>query len=74
MHKPCTPDLVTPHSTPTRPEHFTPHAHASTRRPVPACHPQGRDVEAAAGFIDEINLLNRLKGKQNIIQLVDAQV
>jgi serine/threonine-protein kinase TTK/MPS1 len=35
---------------------------------------QGRDAEAAAGFIDEIELLQRLKGKPNIIQLVDAQV
>ena len=35
---------------------------------------QGRDAEAAAGFVDEINLLNLLKGRQNIIQLVDSQV
>lgn len=42
---------------------------------LPICvHVQGRDAEAAAGFIDEINLLNSLKGKPNIIQLVDAQV
>lgn len=35
---------------------------------------QGRDKEAAAGFIDEINLLQRLRGKMNIIQLLDAEV
>ncbi len=35
---------------------------------------QGRDAEAAAGFIDEITLLQALRGKQNIIQLVDAEV
>lgn len=35
---------------------------------------QGRDKEAAAGFIDEINLLQRLRGKLNIIQLLDAEV
>lgn len=35
---------------------------------------QGRDPEAAAGFIDEINLLLRLRNKPNIIQLVDSQV
>lgn len=34
----------------------------------------GRDAEAASGFIDEINLLLRLKNKPNIIQLVDSQV
>lgn len=34
---------------------------------------QGRDAEAASGFLDEINLLRRLRGKQNIIQLIDAQ-
>lgn len=34
----------------------------------------GRDEEAASGFIDEINLLNSLKDKPNIIQLVDSQV
>ena len=34
----------------------------------------GRDVEAAAGFIDEITLLQRLHSKQNIIQLCDAEV
>ena len=35
---------------------------------------QGRDAEAATGFIDEITLLQALRGKQNIIQLVDAEV
>lgn len=35
---------------------------------------QGRDREAATGFIDEISLLQRLKGKDNIIQLLDAEV
>ncbi|GBF89221.1 serine threonine kinase family [Raphidocelis subcapitata] len=35
---------------------------------------QGRDAEAAAGFVDEINLLHSLKGRPNIIQLIDAQV
>ena len=35
---------------------------------------QGRDAEAATGFIDEITLLQALKGKPNIIQLIDAEV
>jgi serine/threonine-protein kinase TTK/MPS1 len=35
---------------------------------------QGRDEESAAGFIDEIELLRRLHGKPNIIQLIDAEV
>lgn len=34
----------------------------------------GRDAEAASGFIDEIRLLQRLRHKPNIIQLVDSQV
>lgn len=34
---------------------------------------QGRDAEAATGFIDEITLLQELKGKSNIIQLIDAE-
>jgi serine/threonine protein kinase len=34
----------------------------------------GRDQEAAAGFIDEITLLQRLRGHSNIIQLIDAEV
>ena len=34
---------------------------------------QGRDHEAAVGFIDEIALLQRLKGHSNIIQLIDAE-
>jgi serine/threonine-protein kinase TTK/MPS1 len=34
----------------------------------------GRDAEAAAGFVDEITLLHKLRGKANIIQLVDAAV
>ena len=35
---------------------------------------QGRDPEAAAGFIDEIELLQRLVNKPNIIQLIESQV
>jgi len=35
---------------------------------------QGRDREAATGFIDEIALLQRLRGHSNIIQLIDAEV
>jgi serine/threonine-protein kinase TTK/MPS1 len=35
---------------------------------------QGRDPEAAAGFIDEIELLQRLLNKPNIIQLIESQV
>ena len=35
---------------------------------------QGRDREAATGFIDEITLLQRLRGHSNIIQLIDAEV
>ena len=35
---------------------------------------QGKDSEASKGFVDEITLLQRLRGKQNIIQLVDAEV
>jgi serine/threonine-protein kinase TTK/MPS1 len=35
---------------------------------------QGRDAEAAAGFVDEITILKRLRGRSNIIQLVDSQV
>lgn len=34
----------------------------------------GRDQEAATGFLDEITLLTRLKGKSNIIQLIDSEV
>ena len=34
----------------------------------------GRDQEAATGFLDEITLLARLKGKSNIIQLIDSEV
>lgn len=34
----------------------------------------GRDTEAAAGFMDEITLLKSLRGKSNIIQLIDAEV
>ncbi|KAI8113435.1 hypothetical protein M9435_003437 [Picochlorum sp. BPE23] len=34
----------------------------------------GRDKEAAAGFLDEITLLTRLKGKSNIIQLIDSEI
>jgi hypothetical protein len=35
---------------------------------------QGRDAEAAAGFVDEITILKQLRGRSNIIQLVDSQV
>lgn len=35
---------------------------------------QGKDSEASRGFVDEITLLQRLRGKQNIIQLIDAEV
>ncbi len=35
---------------------------------------QGRDREAASGFIDEITLLQRLRGQRNIIQLLDSEV
>lgn len=35
---------------------------------------QGRDAEAARGFVDEIALLKRLRNRPNIIQLVDWQV
>ena len=34
----------------------------------------GRDNEAAAGFVDEIELLKRFRGFSNIIQLMDAEV
>jgi serine/threonine-protein kinase TTK/MPS1 len=34
----------------------------------------GRDAEAAAGFVDEIGLLTRLRGQPGIVQLVDAEV
>jgi len=34
----------------------------------------GRDEEAASGFLDEITLLTRLLGKSNIIQLIDSEV
>lgn len=37
-------------------------------------HLNGRDKEAATGFLDEITLLTRLKGKSNIIQLIDSEV
>ena len=35
---------------------------------------QGREKETIAGFMDEIRLLQSLRGKENIIQLVDAEV
>ncbi|EEH60897.1 uncharacterized protein MICPUCDRAFT_5544, partial [Micromonas pusilla CCMP1545] len=35
---------------------------------------QGREKETVAGFLDEIRLLQNLRGKHNIIQLVDAEV
>lgn len=34
----------------------------------------GRDSEAATGFMDEITLLTKLRGRSNIIQLVDAEI
>lgn len=34
----------------------------------------GRDHEAATGFINEIKLLQSLRGYSNIIQLIDAEV
>ncbi|QDZ24034.1 dual specificity protein kinase [Chloropicon primus] len=34
----------------------------------------GREKEAAAGFMDEITLLNRFKGRHQIVQLVDSQI
>ena len=34
----------------------------------------GRDSEAAAGFLDEITLLKKLQGRSNIIQLIDSEV
>ena len=34
----------------------------------------GRDAESAAGFLDEITLLKRLRGRSNIIQLVAHDV
>ena len=33
----------------------------------------GRDAETERGFIDEIHLLQKLSGKDNIIQLYDAE-
>ena len=35
---------------------------------------QGREKETIAGFMDEIRLLQGLRGRDNIIQLVDAEV
>lgn len=34
----------------------------------------GRDTEAATGFLDEIVLLTKLRGRSNIIQLIDSEV
>ncbi|KAL4539201.1 hypothetical protein Ndes2526B_g02541 [Nannochloris sp. 'desiccata'] len=34
----------------------------------------GCDTEAASGFLDEITLLTKLRGKSNIIQLIDSEV
>jgi serine/threonine-protein kinase TTK/MPS1 len=34
----------------------------------------GCDAEAASGFLDEITLLAKLRGKSNIIQLIDSEV
>lgn len=34
----------------------------------------GHDKESAQGFVDEIHLLRQLQGKENIIQLIDAEV
>lgn len=33
----------------------------------------GCDAEAASGFLDEITLLSKLRGKSNIIQLIDSE-
>lgn len=35
---------------------------------------EGREKEAAAGFMDEITLLKRFTGRHHIIQLVDSQI
>ena len=35
---------------------------------------QGKQKETVDGFIDEIKLLKRLRGKDNIVQIVDAEV
>jgi serine/threonine-protein kinase TTK/MPS1 len=35
---------------------------------------EGREKEAAAGFMDEITLLNRFKGRNHIVQLVDSEI
>ena len=35
---------------------------------------KGRDYATAYGFCQEIEYLNRLKGKDNIIQLIDYEV
>jgi len=34
----------------------------------------GCEAEAASGFLDEITLLTKLRGKSNIIQLIDSEV
>lgn len=34
----------------------------------------GHDKESAQGFVDEIHLLRQLQGKENIIQLIDAEL
>jgi len=34
----------------------------------------GRDMESASGFVDEIRMLHKLRKKENIIQLIDAEV
>ena len=34
----------------------------------------GRDSESATGFVDEIRMLHKLRKKENIIQLIDAEV
>jgi len=51
----------------------------SSNMSMPVCppflpFPQGRDAEAATGFLDEIKLLNSLAGRSNIIQLIDSEV
>jgi serine/threonine-protein kinase TTK/MPS1 len=33
----------------------------------------GRDSESATGFVDEIRMLHKLRKKDNIIQLIDAE-
>ena len=50
------------------------HHHGIPSLPHPTPPKQGRDAEAASGFLDEIVLLQRLAGKPGIIALVDSEV